>query len=267
MSDQSTGKSRADVCQYAGDEHLLGRSTIIDIVHQEGEQLIVAQHARARAILDGASEAQLALLGPAAADPDARTGLVDDDPPFDDSEEAQAEWEQTQAEWIATGFPGCEPAFPVAKDEPRAVDEGFVIVEPDEVKTKAQPSTGRKEVWTYTAVVLVDGLRYAFADLGVEGLWLQVSALLLELGVLSSERRLLVLVSLATSNARNSEPRIMLGSDTAQRSEVARCVDDDPDRSPSPRLTWRHSSRSPAASPCPGIRSGVLGSCSPTPEA
>ena len=37
-----------------------------------------------------------------------------------------------------------------------------MIVEPDEVKTKAQPSTGRKEVWTYTAVVLVAGLRYAF---------------------------------------------------------------------------------------------------------
>ena len=51
----------------------------------------------------------------------------------------------------------------MAKDEPRAVDEGFVIVEPDEVKTKAQPSTGRKEVWTYTAVVLVAGLQYAFA--------------------------------------------------------------------------------------------------------
>ena len=193
MSDQSAGKSRADVCQYAGDEDLLGRSTIIDIVHQEGEQLIVAQRERARAILDGASEAQLALLGPAAADPDAMTGLVDDDPPLDDSEEAQAEWEQTQAEWIATGFPGCEPAFPVAKDEPRAVDEGFVIVEPDEVKTKAQPSTGRKEVWTYTAVVLVAGLRYAFAEATAEGLWLQVSALLLELGVLSGERRLLVL--------------------------------------------------------------------------
>ena len=121
------------------------------------------------------------------------TGLVDDDPPLDDSEEAQAEWEQTQAEWIATGFPGCEPAFPVAQDKPRAVDEGFVIVEPDEVKTKAQPSTGRKEVWTYTAVVLVAGLRYALAEATAEGLWLQVSALLLELGVLSGERRLLVL--------------------------------------------------------------------------
>ena len=60
-------------------------------------------------------------------------------------------------------------------------------------KTKAQPSTGRKEVWTYTGVVLVAGLRYAFAEATAEGLWLQVSALLLQLGVLSGARRLLVL--------------------------------------------------------------------------
>jgi hypothetical protein len=194
MSDQSARKSLADVCQDAGDDNLLGRSTIIDIVHQEGESLIVAQRERAQSILCGASESQLAMLGPAvAADPDAVTGLVDDEAPCDDSEEAQAEWEQVQAEWIATGFPGCEPAFPVAKDEGRAVDEGFVIVEPDEVKTKAQPSTGRKEVWTYTAVVLAAGLRYALAEATAEGLWLQVSALLLELGVLHGGRQLLVL--------------------------------------------------------------------------
>lgn len=195
MSDQSAAKSRVDVCQHAGDEDLLGRSTILDIVHQEGEPLIEAQRQRAQAILHDAPEAHLALLGPAVADPDAMTGLADDDPPFDfdDSEEAQAEWNQTPAEWIATGFPGCDPAFPVARDEPRAVDEGFVIVEPDEVKTKAQPSTGRKEIWTYTAVVLVGGLRYAFAEASAGGLWLQVSALLLELGVLDGERRLLVL--------------------------------------------------------------------------
>ena len=34
----------------------------------------------------------------------------------------------------------------MAKDQPRVVDEGVVIVEPDEVKTKAQPSSGRKMV-------------------------------------------------------------------------------------------------------------------------
>jgi hypothetical protein len=193
MSDQSTRESGADVCQYAGDEDLLGPSTIIDIVHQEGEHLIAAQRERARALLADASEAQLARLGPVPADPDALTGLVDDDPPFDDPEPARAEWEQVQAEWIATGFAGCEPAFPVDKDEPREVDEGFVIVEPDEVKTRAQPSSGRKEVWTSTAVVLVAGLRYCFAEATAEGLWLPVSALLLELGGLGGGRRLLVL--------------------------------------------------------------------------
>ncbi len=193
MSDQSAGESRAEIGQSAGDDSLLGRSTIIDIVHQEGQELVDAQRQRARAILDGASETQIALLGPTVADPEAVTGLVDDDLPFDDSEEARVEWEQVHAEWIATGFPGCEPASPVKETEPRAVDEGFVIVEPDEVKTKAQPSTGRKEVWTYTAVVLVAGLQYAFAEATAEGLWLQVSALLLELGVTSGERRLLVL--------------------------------------------------------------------------
>ena len=144
-------------------------------MHQEGEHLITAQRERARALLANASEAQLARLGPAVADPDAVTGLVDDDPPFDDSEEAQAEWEQVRAEWIATGFPGSEPACPLAKDEPREVDGGFVIVEPDEVKTRAQRSSGRKEVWTYTAAVLVAGLRYCFAEATAEGLWLQIS--------------------------------------------------------------------------------------------
>src|SRR3954454_9593527 len=193
MSDRSTRESRADVCRYAGDEDLLGVSTILDIVHREREQLIDAQRERARSILADASEAQLALLGPAAADPDALTGLVDDAPPFDDSEEARAEWERVQAEWIATGFAGCEPAPPADEGVPRAVDEGFVVVEPDEVKTNAQPATGRKEVWTHTAVVLVAGWRYALAEATPDGLWSRVGALLLERGVLSGDRRLLVL--------------------------------------------------------------------------
>jgi hypothetical protein len=193
MSDQSVSKSRADICQYAGDENLLGRSTIIDIVHQDGEQLLAAQRERTQTLLSGASEAQLAMLGPVAVDSGALTELVDDDPPFDDSEQAQAEWEQTRAEWIATGFPGCEPTFPVAKNEPRVVDEGFVIVEPDEVTTKAQASSGRKAIWTFTAVVLVAKLQYSFAASTTEELWSQLSALLQKLGVLDGERRLLVL--------------------------------------------------------------------------
>src|SRR3954453_21449782 len=33
MGDRSAGESRAEVCRYAGDADLLGRSTILDIVH------------------------------------------------------------------------------------------------------------------------------------------------------------------------------------------------------------------------------------------
>jgi len=195
MAEQSTGQSRLDIGQSAGDDDLLGRSTILEILHREGERLVAAQRQRARSILDSGDEAKLALLGAPVAE--TVIGELSDIPPCDewDEETAEAEWERVQAEWAATGFPGCEPTFPipVPRDQAREVDPGYVIVEPDEVKTKAQPSTGRKEVWTYTAVVLVAGWQYALAEATAEGLWLQLGALLLELGVLSGERRLLVL--------------------------------------------------------------------------
>jgi hypothetical protein len=191
MKDQSAGKTRQAIGQAAGQHDLLGRSTILEIVHGEGERLVVAQRQRADAILIDASDAELAGLGSSAAE------VVDqewsDTPPCDDPDEAEAEWECTQTAWAATGFPGCEPACPVARDEPRQVDQEWVIVEPDEVVSKAQATTGRKTVWTYTTVVMVAGLRYAFAEATAQGLWLQVGALLMELGVLRGARRLLVL--------------------------------------------------------------------------
>ncbi len=191
MRDQSAGKSRVEIGQAAGDEDLLGRSTIIEIVHREGERLVAAQRQRADAILADAPQAERAGLGSPGAE--AVVEELDDAPPCDDPDEAEAEWERSRAEWAATGFPGGEPACPVALDEPRRVDQGLVIVEPDEVVCKAQATTGRKTIWTYTAMVMVAGLRYAFAEATAEGLWLQVGALLVELGVPRGERRLLVL--------------------------------------------------------------------------
>ena len=191
MRDQSAGDSQVDIGERAGDPDLLGRSTILEILHQEGERLVAAQRARASAILEEAPEPEReAVLVPVATDP------CDDelsDVPPDESAEAQAEWEQAQAAWAASGFPGCEPVGPVAAKAPRQVDEGFVIVQPDEVQTKAQPCTGRKAICTYTAVVLVAGWRYSLASATAAGLWLQVAALLVELGVTCGQRRLLVL--------------------------------------------------------------------------
>jgi hypothetical protein len=209
MGEHSAGASLEEIGARAGEPDLLGRSTVIDIVHEQGGRLIAAQWERARAVLALASGAELEALGPCpAADPEHLPEYEPDDAPAMDPEDPQ--WEQGPPEWVLTGFPGGDPAPapgpepepepepepkppPASPDEPRAVDEGVVIVEPDEVKTKAQPSTGRKEVWTYTAVVLAAGLRYALADATTEGLWLQVAALLLEWDVPSGRRHLLVL--------------------------------------------------------------------------
>jgi Uncharacterised protein family (UPF0236) len=193
MSEHSSGASLAEIGEQAGEPDLLGRSTVIEIVHEQGGRLITAQRERACAILAEASQAELDALGPGlVTDPDHVAAYEpDDDPPWDPG---NPEWQQeAPADWVVTGFPGCDPTPPVSPDEPRAVDDDVVIVEPDEVKTKAQPSTGRKEIWTYTAVALVAGLRYAVADATTEGLWLQVSALLWEWGVVGGGRRLLVL--------------------------------------------------------------------------
>jgi hypothetical protein len=193
MSEHSSGASLEELCTRAGEADLLGRSTVIEILHEQGGHLLAAQQQRARATLDAASEAERAALGSSlAADPQSMPASEpDDDPPLDPED---PQWQQAPPpEWVVTGSPGCEPSPPVPRAEPRAVDDAVVIVEPDEVKTKAQAATGRKEIWTYTAVVLVAGLRYALADATTDGLWFQVSALLWELEVLSGGRRLLVL--------------------------------------------------------------------------
>ncbi len=191
MRDQSAGDSQGDIGERAGELDLLGRSTLLEILSQEGERLVAAQRARASEILEEAPEPEReAVLVPVETDP------CDDawsDVPLDESEEAQTEWEQAQAVWAATGFPGCEPVCPVKAKTPRQVDEGFVIVPPDEVQTKAQPCTGRKAICTYTAVVLVAGWQYSLASATTADLGLQVAALLLELGVPRGQRRLLVL--------------------------------------------------------------------------
>ena len=192
MRERSAGSSRAELCRDACDEHLLGRSTVIEIMHREGGALAAAQAERAQTVLSLASEAELVLLGVPVEE------IVceehDDDPVFADGGEEEAEWVQAPPDApCATGFAGGAQAYAAPRDEPRAVDPGVVIVQPDEVKTKAQPGAGTKAVWLYTAAVLVTGLRTVLVAPTVEGLWLQVEAALLELGVFSGARQLLVL--------------------------------------------------------------------------
>jgi hypothetical protein len=181
MLAHSAGRSQADLGDRAHEEDLIARSTVLNVVHQEGAELLAAQHRRATAALEEHPEARALLLPmpPADADADESPGPAEEPVPL--------------SRVIPVGFDGVAAAAAVAADKPRAVDPGVVLVELDEVKTKAQPSTGRKQLLTFTGLVLVGGLRYFLADGTAEGLFEQLAGLLCRLEVLDGTRRLLVL--------------------------------------------------------------------------
>jgi hypothetical protein len=82
-------------------------------------------------------------------------------------------------------------AWPPAPAQP--LEGPPVVVELDEVKVKAQPQTGRKEIWLFTAVVRLLAWSYLLVDSTQEGLTRQLAALLHRLGVCAGRRPLLVL--------------------------------------------------------------------------
>jgi molybdopterin/thiamine biosynthesis adenylyltransferase len=93
---------------------------------------------------------------------------------------------------LPLGFAGSEvTAETVAFEEPRSVDEGWVVVQPDGVITHAQKQTGKKRLESYTAVVLLAGLSFAFAAATPQELIVEVAGLLAALGVHEGKRKLL----------------------------------------------------------------------------
>ena len=179
-----------------------GSSTIIDIVHQEGEQLVRANvRARPRGSWTERPRPSWPLLGPAAADPDALTGLVDDDLPLDElGRSPSSRWEQIGPGRVDSN--GLSRMWSRRSRWPRtnpAVDEGFVIDQsPMRVKTKAPTPKSNGSARRYGAChgggAWWPGLRSpSSAEATAEGLWLQVSALLLVGGVLGGSAGLLVL--------------------------------------------------------------------------
>jgi hypothetical protein len=183
MLAHSAGRTEADLSDRADQEDLIARSTVLNVVHQEGAELLAAQHQRAVAALDEHPEARAVLLPTPPADAE----TADAEPL------GPAEGSVPLPPIIPVGFTGAATAAAVATDEPRAVDPGMVLVELDEVKTKAQKSTGRKQVLTFTGAVLVGGLQYLLADRTAEGLFEQLAGLLCRLDVLDGTRQLLVL--------------------------------------------------------------------------
>ncbi len=169
----------------AGQEAVLAKTTVLEIVHDEGRQLQAAAHARAAAVYDREPEA-LRVPVPAItpAEPETEPGDRDDG---DDLTPETA----TPA---LIGFAAGPTEFPeVKRDDPRRVDPDVVPVELDEVKVHAQAHTAREQILTLTAVVLIAGRCWHLAADTTQELVYQVGALLAVLGVHRGTRRLLVL--------------------------------------------------------------------------
>jgi hypothetical protein len=185
MLRDSAQQTVARIDARADESGVLAKTTVLEIVHAEGERLQEAAHARAEAIYERDPEA-LRLFVPAisqaeeAAEPRAHQDDVDA------AEEA--------ATPVLIGFPGGPTDPPeVKRDHPRAVDPDVVLVELDEVKVHAQAHTARKQILALTAVVMITGRCWHLAAATTQELAYQVGALLAVLGVPRGTRRLLVL--------------------------------------------------------------------------
>jgi hypothetical protein len=169
----------------AGESGVLAKTTVLEVVHDEGLHLRAAAHTRAEAIYARDPEA-LQVFVPAIPQQGAIVELED---PHDGEDETEA---ADPAALI--GFPGGPTDPPeVKRDHPRKLDEGVVLVELDEVKVHAQAHTGRKQVLALTALVMIAGHRWHLAAATTPELAYQVGALLAVLGVHRGARRLLVL--------------------------------------------------------------------------
>ena len=217
----SAQRTVARIDQRAGEEGVLAKTTVLEIVHDQGRELQRLSHAWAEAVVEQDSEASAVLLpAPTAADPDEEpagagvsaepagpgdsqqpAGPSDLAEPAGPSDPVESAGPGDPAEPVAerpagghVGFAG-GPANPpeVARDQPRRVDPGTVLVQLDEVKVHAQPTTGRKQLLVDTALVMTAGLSYSFATATTAELAYQVGELLAVLEVHRGTRSLLVL--------------------------------------------------------------------------
>jgi hypothetical protein len=189
LSDQTVRPASHRLAQHAGQDKLLGYSTAVELLHESGAALMSVAMRRAETILDQWPEARQ------------RLGTDTDRwPTAENLRRSRAvsapSGEVGQEEWVpaAIGFLEVESeADAVEKTCPRQVDPGFVCLQVDEVKVKAQAGSGRREHYVYTATVLVEKRQYYFAAATPGQLALQVAGLLCLLDVLSGNRKLLML--------------------------------------------------------------------------
>ncbi len=203
MLEQSGRKTAARVAERAGEADLLSHTECWKVVHEEGRDLQTAQQERAALVLKADAEARRLLLPSgyqAAALPEVSEAGGEELAAADVFADVFADMESPAESMEALepspplGFPGSLAAAEVvAQEQPRQVDPGWVVVEPDEVKVHAQPHTGQKDLLVYTTVVLTESRSWHVAAASAAQVIFQVAGLLAFLGVHQGKRSLLFL--------------------------------------------------------------------------
>jgi hypothetical protein len=179
MLQESSRKSLRHVEERAGEPGLLGRVTVLNLVHEEGRVLREATRRRAEAVFAADPQAVRCLLPSVA------------EPPPEEEPTPELVSEEASAWGPLPGFPGAPGAAAVDLNQPRRVDPGTVMVQADEVVVHAQASTGMKQIKVYTAVVSTAQRNWYFAEQNAQALIYLVGALLAVLGVHQGRWRLL----------------------------------------------------------------------------
>jgi hypothetical protein len=186
---QSAQKALDSIQTRAGEPDLLCKAEVLQIVREQGQELRqAAQHRAEQALAEQPQARELLLPTVAPPGPEELTALAEEAAlPAEEAEDAEEPS-------LPLGFPGTKVlAEELAWEEPRQVDGGWVVVQPDGVITHAQPQTKCKQLQSYTAVVLLAGWSWYFAAASPQELIVEVAGLLAALGVAAGKRGLLFL--------------------------------------------------------------------------
>src|SRR5436190_20884850 len=163
MAELSAGDSTRHLDDRAGEEGLLCKAEVLNLLHEQGQQLLLAKQQRAEQALAADPQAAPMLLPVEPAEP---VRLPEPEPDF--PLVLGKDFDQVEPPLgFAAGDYGLYEASP---DEPRQVDLGCVMVQFDEVVAHAQPSAGCKRVLAYTAVVMAAGKTWHLVAGTPEGL-------------------------------------------------------------------------------------------------
>ncbi|MEW6737118.1 MAG: hypothetical protein AB1489_37880 [Acidobacteriota bacterium] len=185
VSKESISDTVTEIEKWAGEEGLISRKSVENILQREGAALIKAQEERAASVYEKIPEAKILIIENRKSRQSTYQKYLSYDFGMLEDEQALGQyrviWSWDQGEEIKREVPQ------------RTIEEGLIVVQLDEVRAPAQAQTGKREFWIYTGVVNAGIKRYYFSSGSATKLFYQVGALLAVLGVHKGERGVYIL--------------------------------------------------------------------------